>query len=220
MEAQRSMTWYAVRTKPGSQMPQRVYEVETTRSEKGYRLVPSLDPNVSAVEISLKRNGFVYYMPADMRVIRDRKKTHAWTKRRFALLLGYVFIEDARPINWDQLETKTPGIEKVVRSAGIPIPILESEMELLRTMEAESAEIAEKKIRFYQEQAEAKSRTRKMSAALFPAGTPVRIVSGIAQDKRGYVTGLDREGRLKLLVQKLEMSVPLDAVRIDLEAAE
>jgi len=203
-------------------MPQRVYEVETTRSVKGYRLVPSLDPNISAVEISLKRNGFSFYMPADIRVIRDRKKTNVWTKRRFALLLGYVFVDDSlKPIDWEKLEEKTPGIEKVVRSAGVPIPILKSEMQLLHEMEAQSAEIAEKKVRFFQEQAALKSQTRRMTSSKFPVGSKVVITKGIAQMKTGEVIGSDREGRLKLLVQKLEMSVPFDAVEHDYsEAAE
>ncbi|RWK39262.1 transcription termination/antitermination NusG family protein [Mesorhizobium sp.] len=215
------MTWFAVRTKPGSQMPQRTYEVEETRSAKGYRLIPSLDPNMSAVEVSLKRGGFAFYMPAEQRVVRDRKKTNVWTKRRFALLLGYVFVDDTeRAIDWQKLEEKTPGIERAVRVAGKPMAILESEMDLLREMEAESDEIANAKLRFFQEQAEAKNRTRRVTASLFPAGTMVRIVKGVAEHKVGKVTGLDREGRLKLLVQKLEMSVPMDAVRIDLEAAE
>jgi transcription antitermination factor NusG len=203
-------------------MPQRVYDVETTRSTKGYRLVPSLDPNISAIEISLKRNGFTYYMPADIRVIRDRKKTNVWTKRRFALLLGYVFVEDSlKPIDWKKLEEKTPGIEKVVRSAGVPIPILKSEMQLLREMEAQSAEIAEEKLRFFQERAALKSQTRRMTSSKFPVGSKVVITKGIAQMKTGEVIGSDREGRLKLLVQKLEMSVPFDAVEHDYtEAAE
>lgn len=216
------MTWFAVRTKPGSQMPQRTYEVETTRSVKGYRLVPSLDPNMSAVEVSLKRGGFSFYMPADMRVVRDRKKTNVWTKRRFALLLGYVFIDDTEnAINWRKLEDETPGIERAVRCAGKPMAILDSEMELLRQMEAESAETAEKKLRFFEEQATLKSQTRRMTSSKFPAGTLVRITKGPAQDKHGHVTGLSRDGRLKLLVQKLEMSVPFDSVEHDYsEAAE
>ncbi|MBZ9759470.1 hypothetical protein LB553_01025 [Mesorhizobium sp. CA8] len=216
------MTWYAVRTKPGSQQPQRAYEVETTRSAKGYRLVPSLDPNISAVEVSLKRGGFTYYMPADMRVVRDRKKTNVWTKRRFALLLGYVFVSDAeKAIDWRKLEEKTPGVEKGVKCRGTPMPIPESDMELLREMEAESAEIAEKKLRFFEEQAALKSQTRRMTSSKFPTGTLVRITKGPAQDKHGHVTGLSRDGRLKLLVQKLEMSVPFDSVELDYtEAAE
>ena len=45
-------TWYAVRTAPGAQMPQREYIVEKLidengkpRGKKGYRIVPSLNPN-------------------------------------------------------------------------------------------------------------------------------------------------------------------------------
>lgn len=216
------MTWYAARTKPGAQMPQRTYEVETTRSVKGYRLVPSLDPNMSAVEISLKRGGFTYYMPADMRVIRDRKKTNVWTKRRFALLLGYVFVDDTeKAINWRKLEEETPGIERVVRCAGKPMPIFESEMEVLREREAYLAEKADYVLALYQERAALKGQTRRMTSSKFPIGSKVVITKGLAQDKTGEVTGLDREGRLKLLVQKLEMSVPFDSVELDYsEAAE
>ncbi|RTL63545.1 MAG: hypothetical protein EKK41_23190 [Hyphomicrobiales bacterium] len=216
------MTWFAARTKPGAQMPQRTYEVETTRSVKGYRLVPSLDPNMSAVEVSLKRGGFSFYMPADMRVVRDRKKTNVWTIRRFALLLGYVFVNDeARAIDWRKLEDETPGIEKVVRCAGKPLAILESEMDVLREKEAYLADRAAKILVVFQERAAAKGHTRRMTSSKFPVGSKVVITKGLARDKTGQVTGLDRDGRLKLLVQKLEMSVPFDSVELDYtEAAE
>lgn len=199
-------------------MPQRMYETEDTRSAKGYRLVPSLDPNISAVEVSLRRGGFAHYMPVEQRVVRDRKKTNVWHKRRFPLLLGYVFVEDVD--DWLRLEEKTPGVASIVRSRGRPMPILDWEMEELRAMEADSEAEAEAKLQWMKQQAEAKGRTRRMTMSLFPVGTAVRIVKGAAQDKTGLVTGTDREGRLKLIVQRMEMSVSLDAVRVDLEAAE
>ncbi|WP_334625391.1 hypothetical protein [Rhizobium johnstonii] len=56
---------------PGAQKPEREYLVEKTDSKrgKGYRIVPSLNPNVSAVERALSNNKFTYYMPAEKRLI-------------------------------------------------------------------------------------------------------------------------------------------------------
>ena len=53
------MTWNAIRTSPGAQMPQREFAVQTTSRGKGYRIVPSLNPNQSAVERALADAGFV-----------------------------------------------------------------------------------------------------------------------------------------------------------------
>lgn len=103
--------WYAIRTVPGSQKPQREYLVETTDSAKGYRIVPSLNPNISAVEKALSDGGFVYYMPAEKRLQRDRLKPYLWKTRRFALMVGYIFIRD--PHDWMKL-MNTPGIAGVV----------------------------------------------------------------------------------------------------------
>src|SRR6185312_7958243 len=100
------MTWYAVRTKPGSQKPQREYAVEKTRSVKGYRIVPSLNPNLSAVERALSDAKIDYYMPAESRLQRDRVRPYLWKARRFALLVGYTFVRDP---NWYVL-AETQGI--------------------------------------------------------------------------------------------------------------
>ena len=210
------MTWYAIRTKPGAQMPQREYVVEETTlgtdgrpRGKGYRIVPSLDPGISAVERSLSNGGFAHYMPVERRLVRDRKKTGIWKPRRFALLLGYVFVKDVT--DWVGLEA-TAGVTGVVRSRGIPMPIPISEIDMLREMEAE----AEAKLQYLIEQREAADRKipRRKTGNLFPLGSLVHIVKGPAEDRHGYVIGSDREGRLKLLVQSLELSVPMDDVKL------
>src|SRR5690606_31209553 len=112
----RRMTWFAIRTKPGAQLPQRRYEVETTKVRrdkdgrpitKGYRIVPSLDPNVSAIERALKDASIECYMPVQRRVIRDRRKAYHFTTRRFALLVGYVFVRGVE--DWRALE-EIPGV--------------------------------------------------------------------------------------------------------------
>lgn len=109
------MTWYAIRTVPGSQKPQREFVIEKTERGKGYRIVPSLNPNYSAIELALSKAGFVYYMPAEKRLQRDRRKPYLWKSRRFALMVGYVFVRE--PHDWRAL-LDTPGVAGVVADMG------------------------------------------------------------------------------------------------------
>jgi transcription antitermination factor NusG len=129
------MTWYAIQTKPGAQMPQREYAAETTQSRKGYRIVPSLNPTVSAIERTLTDAGFVCYMPVEKRLIRDRRKPDLWKTRRFALLLGYVFIKG--PCNFLRLQ-ELPGVGGIVGTCGKPMPVDIVDILMLRTAEAKS----------------------------------------------------------------------------------
>lgn len=129
------MTWFAIRTFPGAQMPQREYAVETTRSAKGYRIVPSLNATVSAIERALSDAGFIHYMPAEKRLIRDRRRTDLWKARRFALLTGYVFIKG--PCNFLRLQ-EVPGVAGIVGVAGQPLPISLADILVLRSAEAQS----------------------------------------------------------------------------------
>lgn len=136
-------TWYAVRTAPGSQKPQREYAVELTTVDKdgnhrgkGYRIVPSLNPNISAVERSLAQRGFNFWMPSEKRLIRDRRHTDLWKVRRFALMVGYVFVHD--PYDFRELE-ETPGVAGIVKTPdGIPLSIDLLDIISVRAAEAES----------------------------------------------------------------------------------
>lgn len=131
--------WYAVKADPGSQKPQREYTVEKTdskRSKKGYRIVPSLNPNISAIELALQKNGFEVYMPSEKRLIRDRRHTDLWKPRRFALLVGYVFVHE--PHNWRLLE-ETNGVGGIVKDlSGTPLAMEWVDILMLRGMEAEA----------------------------------------------------------------------------------
>lgn len=138
------MAWYAIRTAPGSQKPKREYVVESTTlgkngkpRGKGYRIVPSLDPNVSAVERSLSENGFDHYMPAEKRLVRDRRHTDLWKVRRFALMVGYIFVRE--PHDWDLLLRETPGVLGVVSTPdGVPMRLLLEDILLVRAAEAKT----------------------------------------------------------------------------------
>lgn len=149
------MTWYAVRTVPGAQKPQREYAVETTRSRKGYRIVPSLNPNVSAVERALSEAGFIYYMPAEKRLIRDRRHTDLWKPRRFAMLVGYIFLRG--PIDWLKL-SEVPGVHSVVGVGGKPLEVDIVDILTLRSMEAINEEQFDREAQRAQKTLRAKAR--------------------------------------------------------------
>lgn len=130
--------WFAVRTEPGSQKPKREYIVEKTDSKrgKGYRIVPSLDPNMSAIEKALADNKISFYMPAEKRLVRDRRHTDLWKVRRFALIVGYVFVH--RPHDWDILKN-TRGVQGIVQTAdGEPLAIDLMDILALRAAESEA----------------------------------------------------------------------------------
>lgn len=131
------MTWYAIRTAPGSQKPQREYEVEKTKSKRGYRIVPSLNPNMSAVERALSDAGVVFYMPSERRLQRDRLRPYLWKSRRFALMVGYIFVRDP---DWSKLY-QTPGVSGVVSVDGEPMPI--DFFDILKVWEAETRYVIE-----------------------------------------------------------------------------
>ncbi|ASP53516.1 hypothetical protein CDO31_04725 [Sinorhizobium meliloti] len=139
----RKMAWYAVRTVPGAQKPRREFAVEPTSLDKegrprgkGYRIVPNLNHNICAIERALTENGFDCYMPSEKRLVRDRKHTDLWKVRRFALLVGYVFVRD--PHDWRLLEA-TPGVAGVVKAAdGSPLPIDIMDILAVRAAEADA----------------------------------------------------------------------------------
>lgn len=129
------MVWYALTTIPGAQLPKREYKTEITRSRKGYRFTVATNHDLSAIERELEARGLEYYMPTEKRLVRDRRHTDLWKIRRFALMVGYVFIR--RPVSWD-IVMATPGVQGVVRSVeGQPLPIDILDILKVREMEAE-----------------------------------------------------------------------------------
>lgn len=147
------MTWYAIRTEPGAQLPQREYAVEKTRSRKGYRIVPSLNPNLSAIERVLTDAGITYYMPVEKRLMRDRLKPYLWKQRRFALIVGYVFVRDP---HWHKL-VDMPGVAGVVGSFDKPLAI--DFLDVLKLFDAERTT----EIEFLAESKKARQHLRKLA---------------------------------------------------------
>ena len=215
------MTWYAIRTAPGAQMPKREYAAETTRSGrgKGYRIVASLNPNESAIERELKQEGFNFYMPAIKRLVRDRRKCGVWRYRRFPMLQGYVFVQDVE--DWPRLED-TAGVAGIVGTNGRPLAILEAEIEKLAAEEAEAEEAFQREQKRREEADAIRGRkiTRRKLGQAFKPGSIVDITKGHAAGRAATITGLDRGGRLKAMLDGLgTISLSPDDVTL-LTAAE
>lgn len=146
------MTWFAIRTVPGAQKPQREYAVEPTTLDKngrprgkGYHIVPSLNQNISAVERALSEGGFTYYMPSEHRLVRDRRRTDLWKRRRFALMVGYVFVRE--PADWMKL-LETPGVAGVVANEkGEALPIRWNDILTVRAAEADAEAVFDRQVR-------------------------------------------------------------------------
>lgn len=228
------MSWYAIRTAPGAQMPQRTYALESTRLDypgskargKGYKIVPSLNPKMSAVERALSDIGVQFYMPAEFKVVRNRKKTGMYELRRFALLPGYCFVYNVT--DWLTLR-KAPGVADVVGIDGVPLAISIVDIIALRTFEAKSQAEADKKVAALNS-AEKATLSRNASKALsaakrrFSAGQRVKVLWGNAVGREATLLGWDEHQQLRAIVDNLEaagaVSIPFDAVRAMQEAAE
>jgi len=105
---------------------------------KGYRITPNINHSLSAIERALADNGFEFWMPAEKRLVRDRRHTDLWKIRRFALMVGYVFVHD--PKDWNLL-LSTWGVSGVVRSSdGTPLGIQIEDIVAVRAAEADAEE--------------------------------------------------------------------------------
>ena len=221
------MTWYAIRTAAGAQMPQREYEVETTPLNeagrprgKGYRIVPSLNPKMSAVERALNDIGVQHYMPAEFKVIRNRKKTGTYELRRFALLPGYVFVYNVT--DWLTLR-EAPGVAGIVGVDGVPLQISIVDIIALRTFEAKSQAKADKEVAAMNSAVKAEAvkgaqKALSLAKRRFSAGQRVKILWGSAAGREATITGWDDKQQIKAIVDNLDaaetVSVAFDAVKL------
>lgn len=222
------MTWYAIRTHPGAQMPQREYAVESTGSKrgKGYRIVPSLNPRVSAVERALSDAGVSAYMPAEYQAVRSRKKTALYTIRRFAMFPGYVFVHDVTDF---EMLRNLPGVADVVKVNGVPMPIFgNDEMITLMTEEGKSEMSAQDQIDHWMKrdrEAERKAATKKLAAARrrISTGQRVKVLWGKRAGSFGTVAGWEREGIVSVIAERLGqadlVSVPYEELELLSSAA-
>lgn len=221
------MTWYAIRTAPGAQMPQREYIVEkpseinpdmTGFGRKGYRIVPSINPKMSAVERALSNIGVQFYMPAEFKVVRNRKKTGIYELRRFAMLPGYVFVYNVS--DWLKLRA-APGVADIVAIDGVPLQISIVDIITLRTIEARSQakadrEVAQVNSSVKAEAAKAFDKALKQAKRRISAGQRVKVLWGAQAGRDATIEGWDDKQQLRAIVDNLDaaVSVPFDAVKL------
>lgn len=172
--------WYAIKTTPGAQKPRRQHRVESTTLNKegrargkGYRIILNTNHDISLIERALSENGFEFYMPAEKRLVRDRRHTDLWKVRRFALMVGYVFLRE--PHDWNLL-ANTQGVSGVLRSPdGYALGIDIMDILAVRSIEAETEvyfDAQSKKARqTLRKNAKTDPRLKKLIAQLDMAGT-------------------------------------------------
>lgn len=210
------MTWYALRTKPGAQQPQREYAVETTRSVKGYRIVPSLNPKVSAVERALSDAGYIHYMPVEFRVVRNRKKTGEFCLRRFPLLPGYIFVTNCSGVK------DVPGVSDIIGTEENPLAMKIMEVLALRTIEARSELAAERELakNASGETAEMRKSASKALAAAkrkLGEGKTVKMQWGKYVGREATLLGWEDEKTVRAILHGLESAqvfIPFEHVKL------
>ncbi|WP_082582647.1 transcription termination/antitermination protein NusG [Mesorhizobium sp. Root172] len=218
-------SWFAIRTSPGAQMPQREYQVETTELNavrprgKGYRIVGSLNPKMSAVERALNDIGVQHYMPAEFKVIRNRKKTGTYELRRFALLPGYVFVYNVT--DWLTLR-EAPGVAGIVGIDGVPLKISIVDIIALRSFEAKSQAKADKEVVAMNSAVKAEAvkgaqKALSLAKRRFSAGQSLKIMWGSHAGRNATLEKWDGNN-LRVLVETLDasetVSVGYDEVKL------
>lgn len=207
--------WYAVRTAPGSQSPKRRYTLEPTSlgkdgrpKGKGYRIVPSLDPNKSAVELALDERGISHYMPAEFRAIRLRRQTHTYTVRRFPMMPGYVFVHGVS--DWMSLH-ETPGVIGVVGLYGEPAKIIGDNSEIIRLMAKEGIsrleavdQIEKWQNQEVRERNKAQVKAIKVAKRRISTGSRVRIMWGPHVGKDAEIQAWEADGMVKALIEDMD----------------
>lgn len=208
--------WYAVRTKPGAQVPYRERWPEPTVSAvkrqksrgKGYSIASSVNPEKSVIEAALEAKGIAYYMPAEFAVVRNRNHRGLYELRRFALLKGYIFVGQLRDKDWPEL-MDIRWIHGVVANNGRPVVINNFDMLKLRLFEKNlrSSAIAEAKAKSRKEEiVERRSRKAAVSNTkkkLFP-GKPVRLIWGSKVGREATVQSWTDQDQVQVLVSSLD----------------
>lgn len=217
------MTWYAIRTAPGAQMPKREYWTEeATRSVKGYRLMAGVASDYSAVELALKDAGFTYYMPAEFSAVRNRHKSGLYEVRRFALMKGYMFVSELKDEDWPRLLGApgfpgVPGVQGVVSNYNKPFAISSLELFHLRMFEQKSRAEAKHKAESLSkavdrlEREKRKFIVRGARKKLFP-GREVKLIWGDKVGREATIQAWDDQDNVRVLLSSLDAATEIITV--------
>lgn len=174
-----SETWYAVRTAPGAQRPDK------------------RDDRFTKLERELTDHGFDCYAPVEMRDIIHHRSKKLITKS-FPLIPGYAFVTGVTNF-WALSECKT--VSGVLGVEGEPMMILPSEIEAIR--EAERSIFEELATERRRRAIARKKVTRRTLAGAYPSGTPIVVKEGFLANEPGMVQAVTGRGKIKLTLERL-----------------
>lgn len=213
------MKWFAIRTKPGSQVPRRERWKEPSASAlkghtqgRGYRIVSSTNPERSGIEDALAAKGFTFYMPAEFVAVRKRDKKGLYEMRRFALMKGYAFILGAGTDEELARLRKIRFVQGVVANEfGRPYAIGSMDMFRLRMYEQNSRAEAVAKVAALSKNVERQARDKKKAIAkaarkkMFP-GREVRLIWGDKVGRDATVAAWADQENVRVILQGLDES--------------
>ena len=166
------------------------------------------------IEKSLTEGGFSYFLPFENKPIIDRRsKKKVW--RRFSLMPGYGFVDSIN--NFEALR-QCDGVGGLVKSAGRPVPIADSEVE--KVMLAEMSINAEHGRMDHMLELKLSMGTRRKLVDQFPINTIVEVKEGHWLAGHTFmVNAATGKATIKGVIDDLNgLSVEIDAVH--LQAAE
>lgn len=195
--------WYAVKLRPGTQRAAkpRVGEPEDRKGE-------------FIIERSLRDAGFDIFMPSMRKEVRHHR-TNEFMERRFALLIGYVFVKLASPDPNFFALSRCDGVTAILGAAGRPMVIPTQHINALITAEDEADEHFERQrgIRL----AKASRPTKRQLEEMHPKGTPIvispahKLLGGLG----ATVLGATGRNTLRVMMSTLGSLVP-----VEIDAAE
>ncbi|OOG61962.1 transcription termination/antitermination protein NusG [Sinorhizobium sp. A49] len=193
------MSWYAIKTRPGTQRlaTPRVGETEDRKGE-------------FIIERNLRNADFEIFLPSTQ-IVYKHHKTKKTLEKRAAMLVGYAFIY--MPRSFYEL-SQVDGVSAVLGIAGRPMPIAEKIIQAIREAEDECVERIQraKRMRERQEAVANGNATKKQLREMFPTQSAVRISSDHHLLGGMVAKVLDATGRktLKTVVETLEGLVSVE----------
>ena len=174
-----SETWYAVRTAPGAQRPDK------------------RDDRFTKLERELTDHGFDCYQPMEMRDIVHHRSKKLITKS-YPLIPGYAFVTGVTNF-WALSECKT--VSGVLGIEGEPMTIMPREIEAIR--EAERSIFEELATERRRRAMARRKVTRRTLAGSYPSGTPIVVTEGFLANERGMVQAVAGRGKIRLTLERL-----------------
>lgn len=186
------MSWYAIKTRPGTQRlaTPRVGETEDRKGE-------------FIIERNLRDADFEIFMPSFRKDIKHHR-TKELIERRFAMIVGYSLVY--LPTRDFYRLSRVDGVTAILGVAGCPLRISDFDVDMLRDAEAMAGSALQR------ERDARKRRSRKQLQEEFPKDVTIRIAPEHRLVGGMLATVLDVTGRntVKAVVEMLGGLVHVD----------